>query len=234
MLSAVAFLTVVGRGRAPDRRTLAWFPVVGAGIGALLAAVWWAASELWGAGLAAALVVAADLGVTGLIHLDGLADSADGLLPHLDREQRLQVMRQPDIGAFALGVVPAVLLLRWAALAEATGAAPELTLVAIWCTSRTLVATIPAFVPYARDEGLATALLGGASRWLAVWLVPCAIGLAALEGSAGAAAVTAAVVAAAAVVALARRRLGGHTGDVLGAVVVVSETAALVVVALPA
>jgi adenosylcobinamide-GDP ribazoletransferase len=143
-------------------------------------------------------------------------------------------MRQPDVGAFALGVVAAVLLVRWAALAEATGTVAELSLVAIWCASRTLVATIPAVAPYARGEGIATALLGGARRWLAVWLVPCAVGLTALERAAGAAAVAGTVVAAAGVVVLAHRRLGGYTGDVLGAVVVLSETTALVVVALPA
>lgn len=233
MLTAVAFLTVVGRGRAPDGRTLRWFPVVGAGIGAVLAGTWWVASELWGAALAAAIVVAADLAVTGLLHLDGLADSADGLLPHMDREQRLRVMRQPDVGAFALGVVPAVLLVRWAALADAAGTAAEVSLIAIWCASRTLVAVIPALVPYARSEGLATPLLGGAGPWLALWLLPCAAGLSATEAGAGALAVPVAVTAAAAVTQLARRRLGGYTGDVLGAVVVVAETAALIVLAVP-
>jgi adenosylcobinamide-GDP ribazoletransferase len=232
VLSAVAFLTVVGRGRAPDAGTLRWFPVVGAAMGGLLAGVWWAASELWGPALAAAVVVAADLALTGLLHLDGLADSADGLLPHLDREQRLSVMRQPDVGAFALGVVPAVLLVRWAALADATATAAELSLVAVWCASRTLVAAIPAFVPYARPEGLTTGLLGGASPWLAMWLLPCVVGLAASEGLAGWFAVPVAVAAAAAVVQLARRRLGGYTGDVLGAIVLLSETAALTILAL--
>jgi adenosylcobinamide-GDP ribazoletransferase len=133
-------------------------------------------------------------------------------------------MRQPDIGAFALGVVPAVLLVRWAALADATDTAAEVSLVGIWCASRTLVAVI---------EGLATALLGGASPWLALWLLPCAAGLIAAEGAAGALAVPVAVLAAVAVVGLARRRLGGYTGDVLGCVVLVSETAALAIVALP-
>jgi len=233
VLTAVAFLTVVGRGRTPDGHTFKWFPVVGAGIGALLAGVWWAASELWSPALAAAIVVATDLAVTGLIHLDGLADSADGLLPHLDRERRLRVMRQPDVGAFALGVVPVVLLLRWAALADAAGTATDLSLIAIWCASRTLVATIPALVPYARSEGLATALLGGASPWLGLWLLPCAVGLAVSEGAAGAVAIPVAVAASAAVVLFARHRLGGYTGDVLGAIVLVSETAALAVLALP-
>ena len=108
-MSALAFLTVFGGARRPDDGTFSWFPLVGAGIGGLLAAVWLGASELWASPVAAALVVTADLAVTGMLHLDGLADTADGVLPHLDRDRRLAVMSGPDVGAFAVGVVAVTL-----------------------------------------------------------------------------------------------------------------------------
>ncbi len=117
MLSALGFLTVLGGARVPDARTMRWFPVVGAGIGGTLALVWVGATQLWPPAIAAALVIAADLALTGMLHLDGLADTADGLLAHLSPERRLEVMRRPDVGAFALAVVPTMLLVRWAALA---------------------------------------------------------------------------------------------------------------------
>lgn len=229
MLSAIAFLTVFGGARVPDHRTLRWFPVVGAALGGGLALVWAGASELWPPAVAAVLVVVADLAVTGMLHVDGLADSADGLLPHLDRDRRLAVMTAPDVGAFALAVVPTVLLARWAALAG-DGVEP-LALVGVWAASRTVMALVPAVVPYARDRGLATPFLGGARPWSAAWLVPAGAVVVRAEGFVGAVAVAAMLASAALVVGVARRRLGGFTGDVLGATAVVAETVALLVLA---
>jgi len=229
VLSALAFLTVVGGARRPDERTLAWFPLVGAGIGGVLALVWLGAGELWPPLVAAALVVAADLALTGLLHADGLADSADGLLPHLPAERRLEVMSAPDVGGFALAVVPAVLLLRWAALA--TDEVPALALVGVWAASRTVLAAVPALVPYARAEGLASPFLAGARRRSLLWLVPAGAVLVVAAGPLGVAALIALVAASSGIVALARARVGGFTGDVLGAAAVLGETAALLALA---
>lgn len=226
-MGAVAFLTVAGRGQTPQARALWWFPVVGAGLGAVLAAIHWGAGELWPFVVVGILVVAADIVLTGGLHLDGVADSADGLLPHMDRERRLEVMSRPDVGAFAVAAVVIVVAARWAALA--VDGIESLALVPIWAISRTLVAVVPAIVPYARPSGLAAPFLAGARHWLVLWLAPAVAALVLIEGVAGAVAAAAAVVAAAGLVALAWRRLGGFTGDVLGAVVMVAETAALIV-----
>ena len=229
MLTALGFLTIVGGARVPDARTLRWFPPIGAGIGAVLALTWVGAGELWPPAVAAVVVVAIDLAVTGMLHVDGLADTADGVLPHLDRERRLEVMRSPDVGAFALAVVPTVLLARWAALA--TDRIEPLALVAVWAASRTAMATIPALVPYARDDGLASPFVAGSSRRTALWLVPCAALLVAVHELTGGAALVAGLAIGAGVVTLARRRVGGFTGDVLGAAGVLVETGALLALA---
>ncbi|MGN6693706.1 MAG: adenosylcobinamide-GDP ribazoletransferase, partial [Aquihabitans sp.] len=207
MLSALGFLSILGRSAPPTDRTFRWFPAAGAAIGALVALVWWGAQELWLLPVAAALVVAADLAVTGLLHVDGLADSVDGLLPHLDRDRRLAVMRTPDVGGFALGVVPCVLLLRWASLAS--GGISPWSIIAVWCLSRTLVAAVPSFVPYARAEGLATPFLGAGNRWLLLVIAPVTGVLVAAQGAAGIAAVLAAAGATAALVWFATVRIGG-------------------------
>lgn len=229
MLSALGFLTVFGGARTPDRTTFLFFPVVGALIGAALAGVWLVSVELWSPGVAAVLVVAADLAITGMLHADGLADAADGLLPHLDRDRRLAVMAAPDVGAFALAVVPVVLLGRWAALA--TDLVEPLSLIAVWAASRTVLAVVPALVPYARDAGLASTMLPGARRWTALWLVPAAGVLVVAQGTTGAVALVALLATAVGVVLLARRRVGGFTGDVLGACAVLAETVALLALA---
>ena len=233
MLAALGFLTIFGSARPPSSATVRWFPLVGAAVGAVVGLVWWAASRAWrGPMVPAALAIATDVVLTGMLHLDGLADSADGLLPHLDRERRLRVMSTPDVGAFGLVTTVAVLLLRFAAFGSQH---PDVALVvALWCVSRSLMVVVVLLVPYARPEGgLASAFLGSTSP---VTIAVASVGLVAGGVLAGWAGGTSAVVGvgvgvAAAGVLLwsARRRLGGFTGDVLGATVVVSETVALLV-----
>ncbi len=234
MRAALAFLTPLGGHRTPDAGTMTWFPVVGALLGLVLGGAWWGAARLWPPLVAAALVVTADLALTGMLHLDGVVDAADGLLPHLPRERRLAVMSEPTVGAFGVVVAVAVLVLRVAALAAMAPLVP--LVVALWCASRTLMAVAARTVPYARAEGLASAFGGGS------WWPPALVG-AVGTGAAVAVAVARAghpgpavalVVGAAAgvgVVVLGRRRVGGYTGDVLGAAGVVAETVGLVVAA---
>jgi adenosylcobinamide-GDP ribazoletransferase len=229
--AAVAFLTPFGGARTPGPRTLDWFPVVGVIMGLALGALWWGAGRLWPASVAAALVVAADLGVTGLLHFDGLVDSADGLLPHLERERRLQVMSAPDTGAFGVGVGAAVLLLRWAALSAIK---PSVVLVGgIWCLSRSGMAAVARTQPYARPDGGLASAFAGTRRWapLAAGLLVSLALIALWRVGPGLAAAGAAIAAGGAVVTLARRRIGGYTGDVLGACGVIMETAGLMVAA---
>ncbi|HMF83982.1 MAG TPA: adenosylcobinamide-GDP ribazoletransferase [Acidimicrobiia bacterium] len=230
MRRALAFLTPLFGAAEPRSDTLGWFPVVGAVLGLALGAVWWGAERVWPAAVAAAIVVAVDLALTGMLHVDGLADAADGLLPHLDRARRVEVMGEPDVGAFGAATVTAVLLLRWTALAV-TAPSP-LLLGGLWCASRTAMAVTARTVPYARPDGLAAAFLGGRAVTTAAVGAVLAVALAfAGPGTVGAAAVGGVVVGAAAVVALAWRRVGGFTGDVLGAAGVVGETTGLLVAA---
>jgi adenosylcobinamide-GDP ribazoletransferase len=230
MRDALGLLTTFGRRGGQLRAcALPWFPVVGAGLGALLGGLWWGADHVWPSALAAALVVLADLAATGMLHIDGLADAADGLLPHASRERRLEIMRTPDVGAFGVATVAIVLLLRVLAL---TAIAPSVILLAaLWCVARSIVASVPALVPYARVDGMATPLLVGAPGWPVLASLPIAALAVATEGVTALAGVLSAFVAAAVVIAFARRQLGGFTGDVLGATIVVAETVGLVVAA---
>ncbi|MCW2646497.1 MAG: adenosylcobinamide-GDP ribazoletransferase [Pseudonocardiales bacterium] len=231
MRRAIAFLTPLGGAAVPDRHTLSWFPLTGAAIGAVIGGVWWATSQVWPAVVAAALTVVADLAITGLLHFDGLVDSADGLLPHLPRQRRLEVMAEPTVGAFGVAAAMAVILLRLTALASMV---PSVLLIAgVWCGSRSVMAVGARALPYARPGGgLATAMLGGDWRPVAGYGVAGALALACLgDGLRGAVAVAAGIVAGTGVVLLGWRRLGGFTGDVLGAAGVIGETVSLVVAA---
>lgn len=240
MIGALAFLTVFGRGRAPSPRQQVWFPLVGALIGALVGLVWWGASQWWPPAVAAALAVATDLALTGLLHLDGLADCADGLLPHMNRDQRLRVMSQPDTGAFAVATVGAVLLLRWAGLASLglRGAQTVAATAGLWALSRGLMATAMNTMHYARDiDGVGTLFRDATATWrtAAVALASLALGAGGLMlgrgAGAGALCAVAAVAGGLAVLLLAQRRINGYTGDVLGAAGVLLETVGLLALA---
>jgi adenosylcobinamide-GDP ribazoletransferase len=234
VIAALAFLTPLGRAREPDRTTFDWFPAVGALLGAAVGVVWWGADQLWTPLVAATLAVAADVALTGALHVDGLADAADGVLPHLDRDRRLAVMTEPDVGAFGVTAVVVTLGLRVALLASLRPGDVGL-LAALWCASRTVMAVTARSVPYARgDGGLAAAFLGRSPVPVALvgTALAAALALTTDLGAAHALAAVAAVpVAGAAVVGLARRRLGGFTGDVLGAAGLVGETVGLLVAA---
>ncbi len=219
---AVGFLTVVGGSSAPGTSAVAWFGVVGVLLGAVVGGVWWGAGELWAPLMAATLTVLADAVLTGGLHLDGLADSADGLLPPMEKERRLVVLSDPRSGAFGVTALVLVLGLRVAALAALE---PDpLLLAGLWGASRAAMGIVLAKVPYAKGEGLASAFAGASvipsvvSGLAALTLVPWAGVAGLLVGTGG-------------VVWLARRRIGGFTGDVLGAAGLIGETCGLVLAA---
>jgi adenosylcobinamide-GDP ribazoletransferase len=242
---AVAFLTPLGNARVPQPSSLVWFPLVGGAIGALLGLLWWGLAKAWPPGVVAALVVAADLGLTGMLHVDGLVDSADGLLPpHLSHDRRLAIMKESTSGAFGIASAVGVLLLRWVGLAAIKPSI--LLLVGLWAGSRTIMAVVATSVPYARPEGgLASAFIEpprgdpGNRRSnrtrrnrLVIGLLGAimAVGFCvAWRPIGGGVTVVVEVAAATLVVWFARRRIGGFTGDVLGAAGIVAETVALVV-----
>jgi adenosylcobinamide-GDP ribazoletransferase len=228
MREAWGFLTVLGGARVPTPRAWRWFPVVGAVVGALVGLAWWAGAEVLSPLAAAVVAVGADLALTGLLHVDGLADTADGLLPHADPERRLDIMRRADIGAYGVTIVVLVLVARVAGFAARPASIG--LVVALWCASRTVVAVAPAYLRYVREQGLASELLVAPTpRWPAVAVIGAAVIGWLAVGIAGIAGVAAVIAGAVAVLFLARARIGGYTGDVLGAAIVVGETVGLLV-----
>lgn len=236
--SAVGFLTVFGGSAPPSGATYGWLPVVGAALGLLLGLLWAATDELFGPLAGAALVVAADLVLTGALHFDGLVDAADGLLPHLPPERRLAVMAEPGVGAFGVGVGATSLILRTAALATigAESGANPLLLAALWWVGRASMTAAAAVLPYARRRGLATAFLApsAAERHARIASAAAIVVAGAALGAVATASLVAIPVAAAGAAGLhvlARRRIGGYTGDTLGAGGVLAETAGLLAAA---
>ncbi len=235
MRRALGFLSIFGSAEPPTSSTLAWFPAAGLVLGAIVGGSWWLAARLWPPVVAAAVVVALDVVVTGGLHVDGLADAADGLLPPMSRARRLEVMADPRVGAFAVVAVVVALLARFSALA-AVAPAP-FAIAGLWCASRTALILV-CEMPYARGVGLATNFLTPSAtsrRWrraaVLVGLALSSVLVAYQRHGRGFAALGGELVAIALVSLFARRRIGGFTGDVLGAATVVGETVGLLVLA---
>jgi adenosylcobinamide-GDP ribazoletransferase len=249
---SVTLLTVIPlRGPASEPRraaiaaAMAWAPAVGLLLGGVAAAVLVTADRLLGAGplTAAGLAVAALALMTRGLHLDGLADLADGLGSGKPAAAALDIMRRSDIGPFGIVTLVLTLVIQVGALAhaEASGGfrGPAALICAVVTGRLALVWACRRGVPAARPEGLGAMVAGTVRPAVAAGLT-----LVVLAG-----AVAAAVVPAVAVVPLplavvaglavafglqwhAVRRLGGITGDVLGALVETAATVTLVVAAM--
>lgn len=237
--AALAFLTRVPVGRltalGPDdvARGAVLFPVVGAGIGALVGGIAVGLDSRLTVLLAAALAVAAEALVTGAIHLDALADAADGLGAPT-RERALEIMREPTIGAFGAAALGLDLLVKTAAVAALLdGPDPVLAALTAFALGRAAPLALSWALPYARAGGGTGASLAEGARapWLAAGLllgIGIAVGALGLRGLWLAAGAVGAVLV---VGLLARQRFGGVTGDVLGAAVELATTLALVAAA---
>ncbi|WP_235928123.1 adenosylcobinamide-GDP ribazoletransferase [Goekera deserti] len=232
---SLALLTAVRVPAAASARgVLPWAPLTGLLLGLAAAGTAWLAARYATPQVGAVLGVAVLAALTRGLHLDGLADTADGLGPLRGRERALAVMRQGDVGPFGVVTLVLVLLLQVACLAallDRDGGWPALVTAVV--TARLAMArTGLAGVPVAEGSSLGRAVAGTVSRgWLAGALLLC------LAAAAGAGAVTTSPWAATAVAVglvcselLYRRavgRLGGVNGDVMGAMGEVAATAAL-------
>jgi adenosylcobinamide-GDP ribazoletransferase len=230
---ALGFLTVLPARPVPYEpdglgRAAAWFPIVGLLLGVLLAAAHFAALALFGPPLAAVAAVALWAVLTGGLHLDGLADCCDGLLVSAPRARRLEILRDPRVGSFAVVGLVLALLLKVAAILSLPATAPGLLLAPVWARWWILVA---ARRPSARPDGLGSSFAAALTpRALALALAVPLLLLAAAAWADWRTLLGAALsgLACLGVLRLAQARIGGVTGDVFGAVVELSEIAFLV------
>jgi adenosylcobinamide-GDP ribazoletransferase len=235
---ALAFLTLlptpVTLAASPreDGRSLVYFPLVGLIIGSLLAAASIAVQGL-APMLAAVVVLALWVGLTGALHLDGLADSADAWLGGIgDRDRTLAIMKDPHCGAIAVVVLVLVLLSKFVALAQLLPDGRWQILVAAPLLARGALVWLFVTTPYVRPQGIMSDKLSHAPRRAVFAMVGLTLIVALLLLPAGVPAILLAVVL---VVWLLRRamlhRLGGTTGDTAGALVELVEVSVLLVAA---
>lgn len=239
-LCAVQFLTRIPtpslHGFEPDWTTRAarYFPLVGLLVGGLCALVFWSASKIWAGPVAAVLTLGFGVLITGAFHEDGLADTADGLGGGTTPAKRLTIMKDSRVGTYGVVALVFVLALKGTSLAGLPPAIGAWALVAAHASARAAAVVVMFLMPYAGEakatkwkpaeggptfrEALTALAIGG----LPLALSPDGVVLAGLVLGA---------VAATLLALTARRLIGGYTGDVLGGVEQVFETAFLLGVA---
>lgn len=226
-LCAVQFLTRIPTPSLPNfepdwtTRAARYFPLVGLLVGGIGATVFWSASKVWSAPVAAMLAIGVGVLVTGGFHEDGLADTADGLGGGQTRAKRLTIMKDSRVGTYGVLALLLVLGLKAAALASLPAALGAWALVAAHAGGRGAAVLAMSIMPYAA-EGKATKWkpADGGLVWpevvtalaiagLPLALSPDGVVLLGLAFGCGAAVALALV---------ARRLIGGYTGDVLGGI----------------
>ncbi len=224
--------------QAPGRRTAAaalyWAPVLGLVLGAAAAGVLLACREgHTGSLLAAVLAIVVLAALTRGLHLDGLADLADGLGSRRPPEQALEVMKRSDVGPYGVVTLVLALLVQVSALARADQLGRGLLAVVAATVAARLAVTLACRrgVPAARPSGLGALVAGTVQPVLGTALALAAIGGAVAFGWIYAVEIAAGLAVSVAVTALAVRRLGGITGDVLGAIVETTMAVCLLVTA---
>jgi len=224
LLAALQFLTILPlpRGLSPDERALGgsipFFPVVGLGIGATIALIDWGLGFLFPVGVTSVFAVILLIVVSGGLHTDGLADTADGFFSSRPRERILEIMRDSRTGPMGVTAIVCVVALKIALIASVSGPWRWWVLLMTPLAGRCALLVQMALLPYARSEGLVGVFHRNCSRRHALWALTFLITAGLLAGGVpGLVAGVGSFLFTLLFSGYVRRRIGGLTGDTLGA-----------------
>ncbi len=236
LLLAISFLSIIpayGNGRADDRDmagSLAFYPLTGFLIGALLTAAAWLCHGLDLGISGDALIIVGWIIITAGLHLDGLMDTADGLFSGRDRERKLEIMRDSRVGAMGAIALAALLILKISFLNEIAYPEKLWILMAAPAFGRWMMVLGIYYFPYARSgPGLGKSFADQAS-WVEILMATATllIGIFLLLGSRGLIILALTALPVALIIAWLARQLGGLTGDTYGAINEISEALFLI------
>ena len=224
--AAIEFITIVPAGASDHFDAVGmvpWFPVVGLLLGVALAAFDQVVGRLWNAQTAAVLDVVFMAVVTGALHLDGLADTADGLCSHRPREQILEIMKDSRIGAMGVVALCTVIALKWAGI-SGLGSHRGLLLVLVPAYARGGILFAMRWLEYGRPAGgTGQPFFARKLGWRAFWALPATMLISVGLGPMAFGLNAGFVLLVAVVIFYYKRRLGSVTGDMLGALTEILE-----------
>lgn len=229
LLDSISFLTILpfpcplASDQAQERmgKALAWFPLAGALIGAAGGGIAWLAWRGFGQAIGAWVALAAMALLTGGLHLDGFADTMDGLGSWKDREKTLEVMRDSRIGATGAAGLIFLLAIQWSAVRQM---APEFWVAALAGTGAlsrfgmVLSAQFFRYVPGRSGVGRLVTDRRSPGSVVTALILAAGIGLACFGLKSGVALLAGGIAVAWMLNLLFTRWLGGVTGDTMGAV----------------
>jgi adenosylcobinamide-GDP ribazoletransferase len=236
-LYALQFLTIISipwrREVSPEElgRSAGYFPVVGLIIGLILVGLNWLFGLILPAAVVSALLIVSLVVITGVLHLDGFADTCDGIAGHKTTEDRWQVMHDSRVGGFSIVGIVLLLLVKYVSLNSIPLPLMMTTLVLMPVISRWATVYAIFAYPYAKPSGLGKAFKQGTSwpRFTMATLIALAvaIGLAQLIGLAIMFLIWVMTVVMAAYL---KSKFSGLTGDTYGAINEVTEVGVLILV----
>ncbi len=202
------------------------YPVVGLILGLIVWLISWICSAFGlPAPIAAGIVLGALILLTGAMHEDGLADTADGLWGGHDTARRLEIMKDSRIGAYGVLALIVAMGLRWLGLTEVSWAG----LVTALVVSRAVMPPLMLALPHARSTGLSHSVGAPSKGPVLIGILIAATVAIGLNSTTGALALVVALLVAGLIGLIAKAKIGGQTGDILGATQLCTEIAVLIV-----
>jgi adenosylcobinamide-GDP ribazoletransferase len=232
--SSVQFLTIMpwpGESSFDARAALPFFPVCGLGIGVALVVIDALASLLWPRPVVAMIDVVFLAVVSGALHLDGLADTADGLYGRREPEKVLSIMKDSRVGAMGVVAVLCCLALKWVGIAHIS-AHHKIWLLIVPAYARAAVLFGTRVLPYGRPGGTAHAFFNSPLRAKDFWSLGMLLPISMLASwhciiiNAGFAVIVIATLQ------WYRRKINCITGDMLGALIEINETGLFIIAAI--
>lgn len=235
LFGAVAFLTILPvpkRYRNQDPAdSAAFFPLVGALLGIILAGADYSLSYTTLTTFTqSTLVITLLLLLTGMLHMDGLADTADALFaPHKTKEERLKILKETRVGVFGMTTLLLITLLKIGSLQNLHLTSRYTVILLFPVVSRTSILLPALLFPYARRSGTARSFINR-MRYpsLVVAVLICGAVSVACMGLDGLVSMAVAFSVSLILSALCYKKFGGITGDTLGAAVELSELSILI------
>ena len=235
LISAIQFITIIPMGRTEafePPKMIPYFPVVGLFLGLLTALFDHFATALWSTPVASLLDVLFLTVLTGAFHLDGLGDSADGLLGQRPKEKALAIMKDSRLGTMGLVAIVFGLALKWAGIAG-LDANRALLLVIVPAYARTGMLFGMRFLEYGRpDGGTGVDFFKNRIEWTAFWGLTAPVVLSLFLGWTALWLNLSFVAITAVLVWYYKRRVGCITGDMLGAMAEVLESGLFLLVSM--
>lgn len=234
LIAALQFITILPLGKTRDfdpPKMVPYFPLVGILLGLMVALFDATVSNFWAPPVAALLDVILLAVLSAAFHLDGLADTADGLLGSRPRDEALEIMKDSRIGTMGLVAILFGLSLKWGGIAGLDGQR-AIVLIVVPAYARSAILFGMRYLPYGRTDGTGKPFFEHKLALRHFWGLALPVGLSIGLGLTAIWLNLGFVMLVCLILWFYKRRLGSITGDMLGALVEIIEAGLFLIMSL--